>query len=70
MKPTKKRHPLYCAFCGKDNTQVDYLIAGLPCPLGQAHICNECVAICAEILFEKLRRPKKLRQKVSTPPPP
>jgi hypothetical protein len=34
-----------CAFCGKSNTEVARLIAG-----PSAMICNECVALCQEIL--------------------
>lgn len=35
-----------CSFCGKANTQVRRLIAG---PKG-VFICDECVALCNEIL--------------------
>ncbi|MCR5626531.1 MAG: ATP-dependent Clp protease ATP-binding subunit ClpX [Lachnospiraceae bacterium] len=37
-----------CSFCGKTQDQVQKLIAG---PNG-AYICNECIAICADIIEE------------------
>ena len=37
-----------CSFCGKAQDQVQKLIAG---PNG-AYICNECIAICADIIDE------------------
>lgn len=37
-----------CSFCGKAQDQVQKLIAG---PNG-AYICNECIAICADIIEE------------------
>jgi hypothetical protein len=36
-----------CAFCGKSNTEVARMIAG-----PTAMICNECVALCQEILAD------------------
>jgi hypothetical protein len=36
-----------CSFCGKQHTEVAKLIAG-----PTAMICNECVALCQEILAE------------------
>jgi ATP-dependent protease Clp ATPase subunit len=38
-----------CSFCGKPQTQVAKLIAG-PGVL----ICNECIALCNDILVEEL----------------
>lgn len=38
------RHINYCSFCGKNQDEVDNLIAG-----PQVFICNECVALCNEI---------------------
>lgn len=39
-----KRHPLYCSFCGKRDSDVGYLVAG-----PSVFICNECVELCREI---------------------
>jgi len=38
---------LRCSFCGKDAREVRKLIAGL-----RVHICDECVALCNEIIDE------------------
>ena len=38
---------LVCNFCGKKKLDVDRLIAG-----PGVHICNECIALCNEILEE------------------
>lgn len=42
VKATRK--PLYCSFCGKEQAEVGYLVAG-PC----VFICNECVELCREV---------------------
>ena len=40
---------LKCSFCGKSQKQVQQLIAG-----PQIYICDECVALCNEIIEERL----------------
>ncbi len=47
----KKTEALSCSFCGKSQTEVKLLIAG---PAVQ--ICNECVAICVQIITENIQR--------------
>ncbi|NUN95193.1 MAG: ATP-dependent Clp protease ATP-binding subunit ClpX [Candidatus Omnitrophica bacterium] len=45
---------LYCSFCGKSQEEVKKLIAGPP-QKGTSqpvYICNECVALCNEVLHE------------------
>jgi ATP-dependent Clp protease ATP-binding subunit ClpX len=44
-----------CSFCSKDQSRVRRLIAG---PGGPAKlcICNECVALCQQILSEEKQR--------------
>lgn len=44
-----KRKPLYCSFCGKEQDEVAYLVAG-----PTVFICNECVELCREIGQEML----------------
>lgn len=39
-----KRKPLCCSFCGKEQAEVGYLVAG-----PTVFICNECVELCREI---------------------
>ena len=46
---------LRCSFCGKAKEAVRYFIGGP----GAVHICNECVALCADIIAnEKEREPE------------
>ena len=40
---------LLCSFCGKSQRQVKKLIAG-----PGVYICDECVALCVEILEEEI----------------
>jgi ATP-dependent protease Clp ATPase subunit len=40
-----KQTELHCSFCGKSQHDVQRLIAG-----PKAHICNECVDACIEVL--------------------
>ena len=57
-----------CSFCGKQQTEVERLIAG-----PSAYICNECVLLCTEILtdlpqgrkekpLDKLLTPKEIKE--------
>jgi ATP-dependent Clp protease ATP-binding subunit ClpX len=65
----EKNSRLHCSFCGKDQDQVERLIAG-----PSVYICNECVDLCLDILKEdhdardeglqeenKLPRPQEIR---------
>jgi ATP-dependent Clp protease ATP-binding subunit ClpX len=45
--------PISCSFCGKPQTQVAKMIAG---PNGVA-ICDQCVALCGEIIAEESSPP-------------
>ncbi len=45
----KKAEVISCSFCGKAQSEVFHLIAGLE----GAHICNECVDLCGHIVREK-----------------
>jgi hypothetical protein len=38
-----------CTWCGKPQGEVKKLLSG-----GGVHICNECVALCADILYAEL----------------
>ena len=46
--PTSGRTTLRCSFCGRGPEQVQKLITG-----PDVHICNECVALCNDILREE-----------------
>lgn len=39
----------FCDFCGKSERQVQWLIESD----NEAHICNECVSICVEVIARK-----------------
>jgi hypothetical protein len=43
-----------CSFCGKPNTTVERLVAG-----PGVHICNECIALSAQILDDASRTPSE-----------
>lgn len=49
MKGNERQKRYQCSFCGKDQNMVKQLIAG---PKG-IYICNECVALCNEILAKE-----------------
>ena len=42
--------PPLCGFCGKGKSQVKSMIAG-----ASAHICGNCVVVCAEIIEAGVR---------------
>jgi ATP-dependent Clp protease ATP-binding subunit ClpX len=42
------KNPLHCSFCGKDQHEVRRLIAGQT-----VFICDECVELCKDILFDE-----------------
>ncbi len=48
MATTKSENSCFCAFCGRDEKQVRYLI---PAPIG-VFICDDCVRTCFEIIEE------------------
>lgn len=55
---------LRCSFCGKPEDQVRKLIAG-----PGVYICDECVAICDEIIDEEVRRPSENDMDFELPKP-
>lgn len=71
--PSKNNIPHICSFCGRDESQVGFLI---PSPVSNAMICNYCVDACCEIAeadfgerpagdgelsFDTLPKPKDLK---------
>ena len=55
----KKQEPLYCGFCGKSHDDVSRLIAG---PI--TYICDECVALCVELLGQQMVPKEQEPQKI------
>ncbi len=51
MAENKNGETKRCSFCGRDETQVMFLI---PSPTG-AFICDKCVEICNDIVYENMR---------------
>lgn len=50
--PSTKSPIADCSFCGKSNTEVMRIVAG-----PGVYICNECVALCAEIISQVKEAP-------------
>jgi hypothetical protein len=51
-RPRGPRIEPRCSFCGKAKSQIGHLIAG-PAKNGpQVFICDQCVALCGEIIQE------------------
>ena len=46
----------HCSFCGKRQDQVKRLIAGVGS--NRPYICNECVALCSEIIADPPSAPR------------
>ncbi|MBI4519365.1 MAG: ATP-dependent Clp protease ATP-binding subunit ClpX, partial [Gemmatimonadetes bacterium] len=61
--PTSDKH-LRCSFCGKSKDSVKKFISG-----PSVYICNECIALCNEILAEEEER-EAAEAMVPSPTPP
>lgn len=55
---------LYCSFCGKSQEEVRKLIAG-----PAVYICDECVALCNEIIAEEIEKEEEALRKSTVPKP-
>ena len=44
---TEEPKPARCSFCGKNDDQVEKLIAG-----PGVHVCDECIDLCQKIIEE------------------
>ena len=45
---------LYCSFCGKNQKEVQKLIAG-----PAVYICDECIRLCNDIIVEEIKNNKE-----------
>lgn len=61
-KPSTYLKDIKCSFCGKSQDEVDRLIAG-----PNVYICNECVALCEEIISQE-EEPTQVAQEELLPP--
>ncbi len=55
---------LFCSFCGKSQADVKKLIAG-----PAVYICNECVALCNDIIAEEVEKEEAALRKLAVPKP-
>lgn len=60
MSKSDNGNTLYCSFCGKSQHEVKKLIAG-----PSAHVCDECIALCNDIIRESVHddSPTRTHQK-------
>ena len=56
---------IHCSFCGKSQDEVDKIIAG-----PGVYICNECVALCQEIIDEEVSQERQESYTMVEPPKP
>ncbi len=52
IMPKDENKPIRCSFCGKQQNEVDRIIAG-----SGVYICNECVELCMSILTDSTPMP-------------
>ena len=61
---TDDKKQLRCSFCGKPQDQVKKLIAGK-----DVYICDECVKLCSDIIYEDYNLDNEESQTASLPKP-
>ncbi|MCZ0716734.1 ATP-dependent Clp protease ATP-binding subunit ClpX [Aerococcus kribbianus] len=60
-----ENNTIHCSFCGKSQDQVEKIIAG-----PDVYICNECVALCQEIINEEISADAGGSHEMVEPPKP
>lgn len=55
LEDLRKIHPLYCSFCGRIESEAQFLIEGSP----NIIICDICVSRCNDIIKEEMDKLKK-----------
>jgi len=63
-KGTERMGTLFCSFCGKSEGEVKKLIAG-----PAVYICDECVALCNDIITEEVEKEEAALRKLGVPKP-
>jgi ATP-dependent Clp protease ATP-binding subunit ClpX len=63
-KGPERMDMLFCSFCGKSQGEVKKLIAG-----PAVYICDECVALCNDIIAEEVEQEEAAFRKLSVPKP-
>jgi ATP-dependent Clp protease ATP-binding subunit ClpX len=63
-KGPERMGTLFCSFCGKSQGEVKKLIAG-----PAVYICDECVALCNDIIAEEVEQEEATFRKLAVPKP-
>jgi ATP-dependent Clp protease ATP-binding subunit ClpX len=63
-KGPERMGTLFCSFCGKSQGEVKKLIAG-----PAVYICDECVALCNDIISEEVEKEEAALRKLAVPKP-
>jgi ATP-dependent Clp protease ATP-binding subunit ClpX len=63
-KEKERAGGLFCSFCGKSQAQAKKLIAG-----PAVYICDECVALCNDIIAEDVEKEEDALRKLAVPKP-
>jgi ATP-dependent Clp protease ATP-binding subunit ClpX len=63
-KERERAGGLFCSFCGKSQAQAKKLIAG-----PAVYICDECVALCNDIIAEDVEKEEEALRKLAVPKP-
>ncbi len=63
-KEKERMGTMFCSFCGKSQAEVKKLIAG-----PAVYICDECVALCNDIIAEEVEKEEAALRKLAVPKP-
>ncbi len=63
-KEKERMGTLFCSFCGKSQAEVKKLVAG-----PAVYICDECVALCNDIIAEEVEKEEAAIRKLAVPKP-
>jgi len=63
-KGAERLGALFCSFCGKSQEEVKKLIAG-----PAVYICDECIALCNDIIAEEVEKEEAALRKLAVPKP-
>ncbi len=63
-KEKEQMGTLFCSFCGKSQAEVKKLVAG-----PAVYICDECVALCNDIIAEEVEKEESALRKLAIPKP-
>ena len=63
-KEKERMGSMFCSFCGKSQAEVKKLVAG-----PAVYICDECVALCNDIIVEEVEKEEAALRKLAVPKP-